>query len=152
MLAGSAMSQRTYDSGTIFVHAGTIGFYASQSLGYESRDFLRGNYTHSVSAFAAAGRWHSAITQDNAGFQWNLGAAYALCFGSHAMEHRSLLAFHYDQSLKSNGLAYLGCRYKTYVGYRLHFARQRMVLRVGAGWPEFVQAGLGYRIALGKLN
>lgn len=133
------------DKGNINLHLGAILYYTTYSIGYESLDFLH-HEKHSLRANLAAGTWTTSFLGKNIGFQTNIGLNYSLGKKHHLLDIGSALVFHFDKSLKNEGLSYIATTYRPFIGYRYQPLEKRIILKIGFGWKELLQLGFGIRI------
>ena len=137
---------QTLDKGNFNIHYGTLLVYQTYSIGYEGFDLLRNGARHSVRPVLRIGSWSAALVGKNLGMQTAIGASYLLGKGSHKFEHSSELVLHFDKSLRSQSLSYIASLYRPFIGYRYEPAHIRFIARVGMGWKEVLQIGIGYRL------
>jgi len=135
--------------GNINVLYGTIIAYKTYSIGYESLDLFNTSIIHSdkhhLSALVRFGGWNSTVSIENSGIQTAFGVSYLYGKNNHYFEHSSEVVIHFDQSLKGNGLNFIGTLYRPFIGYRFQPLEKKFLFRIGIGWKEALQIGFGYR-------
>lgn len=132
------------EKGNVNLHIGTIIYYNTFSLGYESKSLLKSN-RHQLRTNVRLGMWTSSIFDKNKGSLTSLGGTYL--FGNkHYIEFSSEVVFHFDRGLKGQTLSYIGTTYRPFLGYRWENPERKILTRIGFGWYEVVQIGIGYKI------
>ncbi len=134
------------DFGNVNIHIGTIAVYSTYSIGYESFDLLPATPKHALRLNGGLGFWSASLFNKNTGFQTNISAIYGFGQKKHLLDLGFGAVFHSDKSLKGEGLSYIGTLYRPYIGYRFQPHDKRIILKIGSGWREVIQLGLGWRI------
>lgn len=133
------------DKGNIHFHFGTIMVYSTFSIGYESFNLIKNSKRHQLRPLLRAGVWNSSFTSKNTGMQSSLGFSYLLGKKNHFFEHSSELVTHFDKGLKGQTIVYIGSLYRPYFGYRYQPIDKRIIAKIGVGWKEVIQIGIGFR-------
>lgn len=142
----TAQSDPKPDRGNVNFHTGTILIYSTVSLGYEAFDLLKKSQRHSLRPLLRAGIWNANVFNRNTGVQCAAGFSYILGSGRHHFEHSSEFVSHFDRGLKGQAITYIAGTYRPFAGYRFDSKDQSFIFRIGIGWKEVVQLGLGYRL------
>lgn len=132
------------DRGSITLHAGSLFYYNTYSLGYESPALWSKNQ-HQVRINGRVGGWSAFIIQKNKGILTSIGGTYLLGT-KHCLEISSEVVFHFDKSLKGQSVSYIGALYRPFLGYRWQNPDRKIATRIGVGWYEIIQFGIGFRI------
>jgi hypothetical protein len=133
------------DRGNINFHFGSIIAYKTYSIGYESFDLLKNTNHHQLRAIIRFGGWKSTFMNTNTGSQQSIGLSYLYGKTNHFLEFSSELVNHFDRGLKGQSIVYIGSMYRPFLGYRYQPVDKKIVARLGVGWKEVFQIGLGYR-------
>ena len=134
------------DKGNINIHYGTIIVYQTYSLGYETFDLLKNSEKHQLRPLIRFGGWKANLTEPNNGLQASIGLSYLLGSSNHHLEFTNEMVTHFDKSLKGQGLVYISSLYRPFLGYRYQSENSKFIGRVGFGWKEILQLGLGFRL------
>lgn len=126
-----------------YVHVGTIAVYSTFSFGYESTSLIKLK-KHQLSLNVGIGGWHSSLIENNFGTQSNIGIVYLYGLNKHKLEIAYSEMFHFDQSLKSKNVVFIGRLSRPYLGYRYDTIDSRIYFKVGIGWKELLQFGVGF--------
>ena len=133
------------EKGNVNIHVGTMLFYNTFSFGYESVDLTKKLKKLQTRGSIKTGFWTASIINANSGFQSAVGTSFA--YGNiHKIEFSNDLVFHFDKSLKHNGLTYITATYRPFLGYRFQNPEKKLIFRLGIGWREIVQCGIGFKI------
>ena len=133
------------DNGIVNLHFGSMFFYNTVSLGYESFDFTKKLEKIQFRGSVKTGLWSASIVDANSGFQSAAGISF-LYGNTHKIEFSNDIVLHFDRSLKGNGLTYIATTYRPFLGYRFQNPEKRLMLKLGVGWREVIQCGLGFKI------
>lgn len=143
LLANVANSQESA-KGNVNAHFGTLGVYSAYSLGYETPTLLKFD-KHKFRINARFGGWSSSFTEKNNGSLASIGGTYL--FGNkHHLEFSSDAVFHFDRGLKGQTITYIAAWYRPFLGYRYESETSRFMGRIGVGWKEVFQVGIGYKL------
>ncbi len=145
LIQSSFTQESRRDKGNVNIHLGTILIYSTYSLGYEGFDLLK-NEKHSIRPAIGIGGWNANVFERNTGVQSNIGFTYSLGKKSHLLDVGSAVVFHFDKSLKGNGLTFIAATYRPYLGYRFQPVDKKLILKIGFGWREVLQVGVGWRL------
>ena len=118
--------------------------YGTLSLNYESVDFLKKSDKHIAKFSLGFGRWSSELWESNTGFQFNSNFIYLFGANSHHFEADLGLTYHFDKGLEKSKYAYIGTIPNVFLGYRFQKPEKHFMFKIGAGWYELIQAGIGY--------
>ncbi|MEO9531365.1 MAG: hypothetical protein ABJG68_13765 [Crocinitomicaceae bacterium] len=140
----SAMTQEK-EKGNVNIHVGTMLFYNTISLGYESFDFTKNLQKLQVRGNVKTGLWSASILDANLGFQSAAGISF-LYGNNHKIEFSNDIVFHFDKSIKHNGMTYIATTYRPFIGYRFQNPEKKLILKLGVGWREVFQCGIGFKI------
>ena len=140
----SAQSENT-DKGNINLHFGTLVVYNTYSIGYESFDLIKNHEKHQLRSVVRIGGWNSSFSNKNTGMISSFGMSYLFGKGNHFIEHSSEIVFHFDKGLKDQSIVHIGSLYRPYLGYRYQPSNKKIIARIGIGWKEVIQIGIGYR-------
>lgn len=133
------------DRGNINMHIGTLAIYNTLSIGYEFRGFIKNVEKHQLKPVIRGGIWSASLINKNKGLQNSIGLTYL--FGkNHFLEFTSEYVIHYDKGLKGQNVVYIGSLYRPFLGYRYQKEGKNLMAKIGVGWKELVQIGIGYRI------
>jgi hypothetical protein len=133
------------DKGNLHFHFGIIMVYNTFSIGYESSNLIKNSERHQLRALLRAGVWNSSFANKNTGVHSSLGISYLFGKKNHYLEHSSELVTHFDRGLKGQTIVYIGALYRPYLGYRYQPSDKRIIAKIGVGWREVIQIGIGYR-------
>lgn len=132
------------DHGNVNIHFGSIAVYSTYSLGYESPDLLKFTDKHQVRPVIRFGGWSSSYAEQNRGFQNSLGISYLFGASNHHLEVTNELVNHFDRGLKGQSVVFISSTYRGFIGYRYQSTNNGFLFRIGSGWREVVQLGVGY--------
>lgn len=133
------------DNGNVNLHIGSMFFYNTVSVGFESLDFTKKLEKIQLRGSVKAGLWSASIVNANSGFQSAAGIS-CLYGNTHKIEFSNDVVFHFDRSLKGDGLTYIAATYRPFIGYRFQNPEKRLILKLGVGWREVIQCGIGFKI------
>ena len=137
--------QDPHDFGSLHLNYGTIFVYSTKLLTYESPDILKNNEILGINFNGGGGLWKASYSESSKGTMLNIGMSLTVGKGSHYLEHNSALNFHYGASLKGDYSLYIGTLYRAYLGYRFQPKEKHIILKIGSGWKEIIQIGIGWR-------
>lgn len=140
-----ANSQENKAFGAIQLSTGTLHVYRVLNLGYESPTLLQLGTKHQFRLAANAGLWQARLYNTNLGSQTNANLIYLFGGNAHKLEVNAGLTVHFDKGLKGQFLTHIGTLPKFYLGYRFEKTEQHLYYKVGMGWYEAVQLGIGWR-------
>jgi hypothetical protein len=140
-----SFGQKFPQFGSIHLNYGSVFVYSTKQLVYESPDLYKKNNLFAVQFIAGGGLWKASYTQESKGSLLTFGTSILLGKQSHFLEHNSSLNFHYGQSLKGNHAVFIGTLYRPYLGYRFQPKDKHLILKIGSGWKEIIQLGVGWR-------
>ncbi len=133
------------DKGNVNIHVGTMLFYNTYSLGYESFDFTKNLQKLQIRGNVKTGIWSASVVNSNRGFQSAIGVS--LAYGNfHKLEFSNDLVLHFDKSLNQKGVSYIATTYRPFIGYRFQNPEKKLIFRLGIGWREVIQCGIGFNI------
>lgn len=141
-----AQSNPKPDRGNINLHTGTLLLYSTVSIGYESLDLAKKSARHSLRPLLRIGVWNARIASNNVGVQCAVGFSYVLGSKSHHFEHSSEFVSHFDKGLQGQQIVYIASLYRPFVGYRYDSQSKPFIFRIGIGWKEALQIGIGYKL------
>lgn len=133
------------DNGNVNLHLGSMFFYNTISIGYESLDFTKKLEKIQLRGNIKTGFWSASIVDANSGFQGAAGISF-LYGNTHKFEFSNDVVFHFDRSLKGNGLTYIATTYRPFIGYRFQNPEKKLIFKLGVGWREVIQCGIGFKI------
>ena len=128
----------------INLHLGSLAVYNTFSIGYEYHDLMNAIDKHQLKPVIRGGGWGASIINKNKGVQTSLGLSY-LYGRKHMLEFASEYVVHFDKGLKGQSITYIAATYRPFLGYRYE-GEKKMIFRIGAGWKEVVQFGVGYKL------
>nr|WP_299207055.1 hypothetical protein [uncultured Brumimicrobium sp.] len=134
------------DQGNLHFHFGSIMVYNTFSVGYESFNLLKNSKRHQFRPLLRAGMWNSSFSNKNTGVHSSIGIAYLFGKKNHFIEHSSEFVTHFDKGLKGQTIVYIGALYRPYLGYRYQPSGKRIIAKIGLGWREVIQVGIGLRL------
>ena len=134
------------DRGNINLHFGTIIVYQTYSLGYETPNLLKNSEKHQLSPLIRIGGWKSSISEKNTGFQSALGFSYLFGANNHHLEFSNEIVTHFDKGLKGQSTVYIASLYRPFLGYRYQSKNNKFIGRIGFGWKELLQIGIGFKL------
>lgn len=129
---------------TLTIELGNTIIYGTLSLNYESIDFLKNSDKHIAKFSVGAGRWSSDLWESNVGFQFNSNLIYLYGANSHHFEADLGLTYLFDNGLEKSKYAYISTIPNVFLGYRFQKPTKHFMFKIGAGWYELIQLGLGY--------
>lgn len=141
-----AQSESKPDKGNVNFHTGTMLLYSTVSIGYEALDLAKKSERHSIRPLFRIGIWNARVATNNVGAQCAIGFSYVLGSKSHHLEHSSEFVSHFDKGLKGQPFTYIASTYRPFVGYRYDSQKKPLILRIGIGWKEVLQIGVGYKL------
>lgn len=56
------------------------------------------------------------------------------------------VVFHFDKGLKGQSITYFGALYRPFLGYRWQNPDRKIMAKIGVGWYEVVQFGIGFKL------
>lgn len=133
------------DKGNLNIHFGTLVVYNTYSIGYESFDLIKKIEKHQFRPVIRIGGWNSSFINKNSGILSSFGVSYLFGKRNHYFEHSSEVISHFDKGLKGQPIVYIASLYRLYFGYRYQPNNKKIIVKIGIGWKEFIQVGLGYR-------
>lgn len=134
------------ERGNLNLHFGSVAVYNTYSIGYELFDLLKKSETHQISPLIRFGGWNSSISEKNRGFQSSLGVSYLLGKKNHHLEFTNELVAHFDEGLKGQNIVYISSLYRPFLGYRYQSEKNKFIGRIGVGWKELLQLGVGVKL------
>ncbi len=141
-----AQSEPKTDKGNINLHTSTVLLYSTMSIGYESIDLAKRSARHSIRPLIRIGVWNARLSVNNVGVQSAIGFSYVLGSKNHHFEHSSEFVSHFDKGLKGQSMLFIAGTYRPFIGYRYDSQNKRFIFRIGVGWKEALQVGLGYKL------
>jgi len=134
------------DLGYIDFHVGTLIVYNTYTIGYKGPSLIKSGTKHQLRPIISFGGWKSTFFENNRGSLASLGLTYWYGKEKHFFEFSSELVFHFDKGLKGQSLVSTGVLYRPFIGYRYAPSSKRLTAKVGVGWYELFQFGLGFKL------
>ncbi|MBA2613063.1 MAG: hypothetical protein H0U95_13925 [Bacteroidetes bacterium] len=141
-----AQSEQRPDKGNVNFSTGTVLLYSTVSIGYESPDLLKKSVKHSLRPLVKFGVWNARVATNNVGSQCSIGLSYVIGSTSHHFEHSSEFVSHFDKGLKGQPIVYIASLYRPFVGYRYDSQNNTFIFKIGVGWKEVLQMGIGCKL------
>jgi len=137
---------RDVDKGNINLQLGTVGVYSSYSIGYEFKDLFPKSEKHALRPQIGIGAWTAVFITANNGLQNYFSVSYLYGKGNHLFEHNSALVMIYDEDLTTDKMRLSTFVYRGFLGYRYQPKEKHIILKVGVGFYEVLQVGIGWRL------
>jgi len=145
LLFGSFNSFCQDNEGAIYGQFNTILIYSNYTLNYESKDIINQFEKHSLRFSGGLGGWTTSAFNKNSGTLLNYGINYNYGSKSHLLEFGLTYQNHFDKGLKDQPIVFIGSTFRPFFGYRYQPLERKLFFKIGTGWREVVQIGLGYR-------
>lgn len=145
-LLGQGFQRTERDAGNIVINSGTSIIFNTLTIGYESPSLLGDLKKHKLRLGLHSGLWHASLFNSNLGVQIKPQFVYLLGNAVHQLEVNYGIALYLDSNIDEAGINYIGRRQTFYMGYRLKPKTHSLFFKLGAGYPELLQLGVGYQI------
>ncbi|MFK8038792.1 MAG: hypothetical protein AB8B74_10915 [Crocinitomicaceae bacterium] len=134
------------DKGAIFGQFNTVLIYSNYTINYETKSLFSTSEKHNLMLTAGIGGWSTSAFNKNSGVVVNYGINYLFGSNSHLLEVDLNYQNHFDKGLKGQLIVFIGSTFRPFLGYRYQPKEGKVFFKIGTGWREVLQMGLGFRL------